>query len=90
MVGTQKATMKKLRANFTGKAQTVQFVCFYSHHRQNRAASKSKREQTEFLASRDISLVFCLVSRFPSLFYLLTLQTPVCRKARIVRPKMVF
>lgn len=49
--------MKKLTPNFTGKAQTVQFVCFYSHHRQNRAASKSKGEQTEFLASRAISLV---------------------------------
>lgn len=82
--------MRKVRPEFTEKAQAVQFVCFYSHHRQNRTASKSKREQTGFLASRAISLVFCFVSSFPSLFYLLTLQTWDCRKDRKVRPWYIF
>lgn len=86
MVGTQQETMRKVAPKFTGKAQTVQFVWFYSHHRQNRNDS-SKREQTGFLGSRAISLVFCFVSSLLSLFNLLTLQTQACRKAREVRPR---
>lgn len=63
-----------------------QFVCFYNHHKENRNACTSKREQTRVLGGRAISLVFCLVSSLPSLFYLLTLQTEACRKVRKLRP----
>lgn len=33
-------------------------------------------------------VLFCFVSCFPSLFYLLTLQTQTCRKARMERDQI--
>lgn len=73
---------KKLHQNSQGKHKQFHFFVFTAIIGKIEMLAAVKEDFWEAF------VLFCLVSSFPSLFYLLTLQTQACRKARMERDQI--